>query len=89
AKHAGGEGRTLAYEPWPPFDPSLLVESTLEIPVQVNGKLRDVIKVPVDASQGEIEKIALASEKLKAFIEGKAIKKIIVVPKKVVSIAVV
>ena len=76
---------TLAYQPWPKFDPALLVESTLEIPVQVNGKLRDVLKVAAEASREELEAAALASEKVKPYIEGKTIKKIIVVPKKLVN----
>jgi leucyl-tRNA synthetase len=79
---------SLAYQPWPQFDLALLVESTLQIPVQVNGKLRDVITVPADAPAAEVEKLALASDKVKPFIEGKTIKKLIVVPKKVVNIAV-
>jgi leucyl-tRNA synthetase len=78
----------LAYQPWPVFDPALLVENTLEIPVQVNGKLRDVITVAVNAPQAEIETAAKASEKVKSFVDGKAIKKIIVVPKKLVNIVV-
>jgi leucyl-tRNA synthetase len=76
----------LAYAPWPPFDPALLVEDTLEIPVQVNGKLRDVIKVPANISQADLEAAALASEKVKPFLEGKTIKKVIVLPKKLVNI---
>jgi leucyl-tRNA synthetase len=76
----------LAYEPWPKYDPVLLVEAMVEIPVQVNGKLRDRISVLAEASQEEIEKAALACERIKPFIEGKAIKKIIVVPKKLVNI---
>ena len=80
--------KTLAYQPWPKFDPALLVESTLEIPVQVNGKLRDVLKVAAEASREELEAAALASEKVKPYIEGKTVKKIIVVPKKLVNIAV-
>ncbi len=79
---------SLSYAPWPKFDPALLVEDTLEIPVQVNGKLRDVIKVPADISRADLEKAALASEKVKPFIDGKTIKKIIVVPRKLVNIAV-
>jgi len=79
---------SLAYEPWPKYNPALLVEATLEIPVQVNGKLRDRIVINADATQQEIEKAALACEKVKPFIEGKAIKKIIVVPKKLVNIVV-
>jgi leucyl-tRNA synthetase family protein len=79
---------SLSYTPWPQFDPALLIEDTLEIPVQVNGKLRDVIKVPADADNAALEAAAKASEKVKPFLEGKAIKKVIVVPKKLVNIAV-
>jgi len=78
----------LAYQPWPKFDPALLVENTLEIPVQVNGKLRDIIKVPADISQADLEAAAKSAEKVKAFVDGKAIKKVIVVPKKLVNIVV-
>ncbi len=77
----------LAYQPWPQFDPALLVEDTLEIPVQVNGKLRDRITVAATATDKEIETAALACEKIKPFLEGKTIKKVIVVPKKLVNIA--
>jgi leucyl-tRNA synthetase len=77
---------SLAYAPWPAFDPALLAEDTLEIPVQVNGKLRDVIKVPADVSQADLEAAAKNSEKVKPFITGKIIRKVIVVPKKLVNI---
>jgi leucyl-tRNA synthetase len=87
AKLAKGT-ETLAYQPWPKFDPALLVEATIELPVQVNGKLRDKVVVPVEATAAEIEKLALGSERLKPFLEGKTIKKVIVVPKKVVNVAV-
>jgi len=80
--------KSLTYAPWPQFDPALLVEDTLEIPVQVNGKLRDVIKVPADADNGALEAAAKASEKVKPFLEGKTIKKVIVVPGRLVNIAV-
>jgi len=79
---------SLAYAPWPKFDPALLVESEIEIPVQVNGKLRDVIKVPANADNAALEAAAKASEKVKPFIAGKAIKKVIVVPKKLVNLIV-
>jgi leucyl-tRNA synthetase len=79
---------SLPYQPWPKFDPALLVESEIEIPVQVNGKLRDVIKVPANADNAALEAAAKASEKVQQFIAGKTIKKIIVVPKKLVNIAV-
>jgi leucyl-tRNA synthetase len=77
---------SLGYAPWPKFDPALLIEDTLEIPVQVNGKLRDVIKVPADVSQADLEAAAKNSEKVKPFITGKIIRKVIVVPKKLVNI---
>jgi leucyl-tRNA synthetase len=80
---------SLGYTAWPKFDPALLVEDTLEIPVQVNGKLRDVIKVSASASQADLEAAARASEKVKPFLEGKTIKKVIVLPKKLVNIVAV
>jgi leucyl-tRNA synthetase len=79
----------LPYAFWPKFDPALLVESEIEIPVQVNGKLRDVIKVAASAAPAELEAAALINDKVKPFLEGKTIKKIIVVPKKLVNIVAV
>jgi leucyl-tRNA synthetase len=79
---------SLTYACWPKFDPALLIEDTLEIPVQVNGKLRDVIKVPANADNATLEAAAKASEKVQQFIAGKTIKKVIVVPKKLVNIVV-
>jgi leucyl-tRNA synthetase len=78
----------LSYAPWPAFDLALLVEDTLEIPVQVNGKLRDVIKVPANATQAELEAAAKAAPKAQPFLAGKTIKKVIVVPKKLVNLIV-
>ena len=72
--------------PWPQFDAALLVEDMIEIPVQVNGRLREVIKLPAAATREETETAALSAEKVKAFLEGKTVKKIIVVPKKIVNI---
>ncbi len=77
---------SLPYANWPSFDPALLVESEIEIPVQVNGKLRDVIKVPANADNAAIEVAAKASEKVQLFIAGKSIKKVIIVPKKMVNL---
>jgi leucyl-tRNA synthetase len=79
----------LAYAVWPKFDAALLVESEIEIPVQVNGKLRDVIKVSVNATAAELEALALANEKAKPYYEGKTIKKVIVLPKKLVNLVAV
>jgi leucyl-tRNA synthetase len=83
-----GAQTSLTYAAWPKFDPALLVENELEIPVQVNGKLRDVIKVATTATPAEMEALARASEKVKAAIEGKTVKKVIVVPKKMVNLVV-
>jgi leucyl-tRNA synthetase len=95
-KHFGGQEvqspkssvSALAYAPWPKFNPALLIENTLEIPVQVNGKLRDIIKVPTDISEPDLEAAAKSAEKVKPFLDGKPIKKVIVVPKKLVNIVV-
>jgi leucyl-tRNA synthetase len=87
-KLTGPNAGTLAYQPWPEFDPNRLIEDTVQIPVQVNGKLRDILTIPANTAPSEIEKLALENEKVKSFIEGKSIKKVIVVPKKVVNIAV-
>jgi leucyl-tRNA synthetase len=84
---SNAEHRTsLSYAAWPKHDPALLVESEIEIPVQVNGKLRVVIKVPANATQADLETAAKNSAEVKPFIDGKTIKKIIVVPKKLVNI---
>jgi len=82
----GGTPFPLAYAPWPSFDPALLVEDTIEIPVQVNGKLRDVIRVPAAATTTEIEATALKAEKAQPFLAGKTVRKVIVVPRKLVNI---
>jgi leucyl-tRNA synthetase len=84
----GIQNVSLSYAPWPTFDPALLVETEIEFPVQVNGKLRDVIRIQVDASKETIEQMALKSEKAQQFLEGKTVKKIIIVPKKLVNIVV-
>jgi leucyl-tRNA synthetase len=73
---------------WPKFDPALLVESEIEIPVQVNGKLRDVIKVPSRQRRRNWRRGA-KNEKAKPYHAGKTIKKVIVVPKKLVNIVAV
>ena len=79
---------SLPYSAWPKFDPALLVESEIEIPVSVNGKMRDVIKVAADADNSTLEALAKSAEKVQPFLEGKTIKKVIIVPKKMVNIVV-
>ncbi len=79
---------SLTYEPWPQFDPALLAENEIEIPVQVNGKLRDVIKMPRNADHATLEAAAKASAKVQKFTAGKTIKKVVVVPHKLVNLIV-
>src|SRR5690554_165999 len=79
---------SIAHSKWPEFDESVLVEDKVTVVIQVNGKLRDKVDVAVNIDKAELEKIALASEKVKSFIEGKEIRKVIVVPNKIVNIVV-
>ena len=80
--------RFLSDEIWPAYDPAALVEDEVEVVFQVNGKLRDKARVPIQATKEEIEKIALASARVQEFMEGKPAKKIIVVPGKLVNVVV-
>lgn len=73
---------------WPVLDKSALVQDELQMIVQVNGKLRGKIMVASSASKEEIEALALAEQNVMRFIDGKAVKKLIIVPKKLVSIVV-
>ena len=83
-----GHHRSLARRPWPTFDPAKLVESTLEIPVQVNGKLRDKITVPADADEATVLAAAAAAERVAPYLAGKDVKKRLYVPKKLVNFVV-
>ncbi|WP_435016172.1 leucine--tRNA ligase [Tundrisphaera sp. TA3] len=80
-----GHADTLAYAPWPTFDPALLKDDEIEVPVQVNGKRKAVILVAADAVPEEIEATARSSEKIIPLLQGKAIRKVIVVPGKLVN----
>nr|WP_232796306.1 leucine--tRNA ligase [Staphylococcus canis] len=81
----GHEG-TITYQPWPSYDESLLVDDVVEIVVQVNGKVRAKLEVPKDASKEEMESLAKSNENVQNALEGKEIKKVIVVPQKLVNI---
>jgi leucyl-tRNA synthetase len=80
--------RPLATEPWPAYDEALLVEDEIEIVLQVNGKVRDKIIVKKEASKEEVEAAARASSKIAEWTAGKEIKKVVVVPGKLVNIVV-
>jgi len=83
-----GAAESLAYEAWPTYDAGKLVVDTIQMPVQVNGKLRDNIMVPQDADQDQALAIARGSEKVQKFIEGKTIVKVVFVPEKIMNIVV-
>jgi len=82
------QGSSLQLETWPEFDESALSQQSIELVVQVNGKLRGRIVVDVDTSKEDIENIALNDENVKRFTEGKTIRKLIVVPGRLVNIVV-
>jgi leucyl-tRNA synthetase len=83
-----GEPSNLLKAPWPKYDAALAAEDEIEIPVQVNGKLRGLVVVPAGAAEDQIKKTALADAKVLAAIAGKQLAKIIVVPQKLVNIVV-
>ncbi|MFQ6133159.1 MAG: class I tRNA ligase family protein, partial [Armatimonadota bacterium] len=81
-----GKSGSLYEATWPAFDPEIAREEQIEVPVQVNGKLRDRLTVPADISDEELRELALASQRARAHTEGKEVRKVIVVPKKLVNI---
>jgi leucyl-tRNA synthetase len=83
-----GETSNLLKAPWPKYDAALAKEDEIEIPVQINGKLRSLIVVPADATQKMIEERALAEDKIRAVMDGKQVAKIIFVPGKLLNIVV-
>jgi leucyl-tRNA synthetase len=83
-----GHAKTLAYEPWPEFDPAWTRDAVIEVPVQVNGKLRGKISVPADADEAAIEAAARAEEKVAANLAGKQIVKTLVVRGRLVNFVV-
>jgi len=83
-----GHDETLSYKEWPTYDESKLVDDEVEIAVQVLGKVRAKIIVAKDASKEEIEKVALADDKVQEYMAGKDLVKIIVIPGKLVNIVV-
>ena len=83
----GGKG-TLAYEPWPAFDPALVKDEVVEIGVQINGKARASIQIPADADEATAKGIALADAKVQDLTAGKTIKKVIYVKGRILNLIV-
>lgn len=86
-EHIGGEGVVFRM-PWPAADPELLRESEIEVPVQMNGKLVNVVKVPAGSAEDIVKATALTDAKVAARIEGKTVVKVILVPGKLVNLVV-
>ena len=72
--------------PWPEVDPAALAQDELELVLQINGKLRGSIRVPSDATRQAIEEAALHSDALRAFAHGAKVRKVIVVPGRLVNV---
>ena len=85
--YQGGAG-LCATAAWPVADPALLIADTMTLPIQINGKRRAEISVPVDMTVSEIEKLALADQDVVRFLAGQPIKKIIVVPGRIINVVV-
>ena len=78
----------VTQQSWPAYDERLLIEDEVEIVIQINGKLRDRMKMPIVATEEELKAVALSNPKVQDRIAGKAVRKVIVVPKKLVNIVV-
>lgn len=86
--HQIGNKESIHIQPWPKYDTKLIIEDTIEIPVQVNGKLRATIQVPQQASEDEIKSVAQNNDKIKVGLEGKTVRKVVYVPKKLLNFVV-
>jgi leucyl-tRNA synthetase len=85
--YQGGAG-LCAQAPWPKADPALLIDDTVTLPIQINGKRRAEISVPKDMPAAEVEKLALADEDVIRFLAGQPVKKIIVVPGRIINVVI-
>ncbi len=83
-----GHTNTLAYEEWPKYDPALTKADEIEVPVQVNGKVRSKVTVPADISDEALREAALKDARIAESISGRTVRRVIVVPKKLVNIVV-
>jgi leucyl-tRNA synthetase len=86
-RELGHEG-ALIDEPWPKPDPAALAQDEIEIVVQVNGKVRGHVRIPVDAPQEAVLQASLANEHVQKFVAGKPIRKVVYVPRKLINVVV-
>jgi leucyl-tRNA synthetase len=78
-----GHSESIAYAPWPEFDPELVKDDVVEIGVQVNGRLRGTVTIAVDADEKTARAAALAESRVRAHVEGKTVRKFIYVKGKI------
>lgn len=83
-----GEKQSLLKAPWPQYDPVLAKEEEIEVPVQINGKLRALIVVPTDAEDDLLRERALAEDKVRSVLNGRQVVKVVIVPGKLVNVVV-
>ena len=83
-----GHHQSLTYDPWPSFDPVKIASDTVEVVLQVNGKVRSKLTVPLDAPDDVLQREALADENVRRHVEGKSVVKTIVVKNKIVNLVV-
>jgi leucyl-tRNA synthetase len=83
-----GHPRTLAYEPWPAWDEALARDEEIEVPVQVLGKLRSRVRVPVDAGEAELRTAAESDPRIAELLAGKTVVKVVIVPGRLVNFVV-
>jgi leucyl-tRNA synthetase len=83
-----GHDESIAYESWPVYDEAKCASDEIEMPVQVNGKVRSVVMIAKDADKDDVLAIVKADEKVAAALDGKTIVKEIVVPGKIINIVV-
>lgn len=83
-----GKTKSLAYESWPVYDKAKCIESTVEIVLQINGKIRSKISVEMNTQDEELEKLAINDSNVRRYIDGKHIIKKVIIPNKLVNIVV-
>ena len=83
-----GHETILAESPWPSADPAFLVDDTLLLPVQVNGKVRATIRIPRGASQEDVQQAALAEENVRRHLDRATVRKVVYVPDKLINLVV-
>jgi leucyl-tRNA synthetase len=83
-----GHSGTLAYEPWPSYDEALTQAEEIEVPIQINGKVRSKVTISAEADDATLEAAALADPRIQELLRGKQVRRVIVVPRKLVNVVV-